>query len=688
MSIRVVLLENARDREAVFRFRYRVCANELGIEVEGMDHDAGTLKGPWDEGAHLLAAIDQETGATVGTLRSTLFSEDSISEKNVQALFLKEVCGELGQEHISLTGDLLVDPAYKGRTVASLLVTRRYQLGLELEVELDILLAELSLVHLYQQLGYRPYAAPGRALDRHALRVPMALTMRGAMHLFQVKSPLRRFLAADCDDGGKLAQTLERLTPSFQTPPVDPRAMRALWAGLAENTLQRKEYSLLDDLEEDQAQVILAMCPKVDVPRGETIYELGETEQGMGMVLEGELGVTLDRGPDPHLIAVLGPGQVFGEMAGVLGVGRTARLVALEASKVLLLPDTAFELLEMEAPPIGRQLARNMVRILCERLLAMNKLVGGAQVRPEERIRPATPVTLSMDEEETTDPAELTADATLQKREREALAGQEIEGHWLRRLGVTGEQPTIVHVGAGPGNTTVFLANLFPGSQVTGIEPDEALLQHANRRAKDLSLSNRCRFQAGRAESLPMDRDSVDLAYTRLLLHKLEDPGKAVSEMERITRPGGMVAALDLDDGAIVVYPEPAGFREFQTRAANARADLGGNRRIGRQMGTLLAEAGLEDVRVEMLPLTSGDLPIDLLMDAAFGAALRLIKATGRQQPEDEEMVRTLMELGGRTDAWVAIPLFLAHGQVPSTDPPAAREEVSEDQEPEENTPT
>jgi len=676
MSIRVVLLENARDQEAVFRFRYRVCANELGIEVEGMDHEAGTLKGPWDKGAHLLAAIDQETGATVGTMRSTLFNEDSINEAHVQALSLAEVCGDLGQEHISLTGDLLVDPSYKGRTVASLLVTRGYQLGLELEVELNILLAELSMVHLYQQLGYRPFIAPNRALDRHALRVPMALTMRDAMHLVKVKSPLRRFLAADCDDGGKLAETLERLTPSFHTPPVDPRAMRSLWAKLAESTLQRKEYSLFDDLEEDQAQVILAMCPQVDLPRGETIYELGETEQGMGMVLEGELGVTLESGPDPHLIAVLGPGQVFGEMAGVLGVGRTARLVALEASKVLLLPDTAFELLEMEDPPVGRQLARNLVRILCERLLAMNKLVGGSKARPEERIRPATPVTLSMDDAETSDPTALTAEATLQKREREALAGQELEGHWLRRLGILGENLQVVHVGAGPGNTAVFLASLFPGSTVTGVEPDNALLQHAIRRATDLSISTRCRFESGSAEALPVERDSVDFAYARLLLHKLEDPAKAVSEMERITRPGGMVAALDLDDGAIVVYPEPAGFREFQNRAAHAREDKGGNRRIGRQMSTLFSGAGLEDVRVEMLPLTSGDLPIDLLMDVAFGAALRLIQATGRQEPGDEEMVRTLVELGGRTDAWVAIPLFMAHGRVPSTDVPAPNAET------------
>jgi hypothetical protein len=89
----------------------------------------------------------------------------------------------------------------------------------------------------------------------------------------------------------------------------------------------------------------------------------------------------------------------------------------------------------------------------------------------------------------------------------------------------------------------------------------------------------------------------------------------------------------------------------------------------------LFAGAGLEDVRVEMLPLTSGDLPIDLLMDVAFGAALRLIQATGRQEPGDEEMVRALMELGGRTDAWVAIPLFMAHGRVPGTEAAPPKED-------------
>jgi hypothetical protein len=98
-------------------------------------------------------------------------------------------------------------------------------------------------------------------------------------------------------------------------------------------------------------------------------------------------------------------------------------------------------------------------------------------------------------------------------------------------------------------------------------------------------------------------------------------------------------------------------------------------------MGTLFAGAGLEDVRVEMLPLTSGDLPIDLLMDVAFGTALGLIQATGRQEPGDEEMVRSLMELGGRTDAWVAIPLFLAHGRVPGTDVPSPNEHAPAESE-------
>ncbi|MEE2750103.1 MAG: methyltransferase domain-containing protein [Myxococcota bacterium] len=663
MSIRITVLEDARDREAVFRFRYRIQADEQGLELPGMNHAERNLVSPLDEGGVLLAAIDQETGATVGTLRTTLADAPCVTEDLLNRLSLSKVVEQLGGAKVALTGDLMVDPAYKGRTVTSLLVTRMYQLGLELDIDIDTCQADLTLVNLYQQLGYRPYAEPTRPDEVSGLRLPLALTMRDAKHLFEVRSPFRRFLAADCDDEGAMARQMQDMVPDFHSPPVNPRELRALWAGLAESTLKRREYSLLDDLDDDQAEGLLEICPTIEVPKGETIYRLGEQHKGMGMVLEGEIGVTLEETPDPHLIAVLGPGQVFGEMAGVLGVGRTARLLALERTKVMLLPDTAFDLLDMEAPPVGRQISRNLVRILCERLHAMNKLVAGTPVRLDEQIRTTTPITASLTDEGSNNPDNPEFD--LQTRERESQAGQEIEGHWLRRLGLN-DSSTFLTIGSGPGITPVLLAGLFPNSKIIGVEPDEALRSHAQRRVTDLALQERCSFLEGHAEQLPLERNSVDFAYARLLLHKVPNPKAVISEMVRVTRPGGTIAVLDVDDAAVVVYPEPPEFRDFQERAALARAEKGGNRNIGRELSTLFATAGIEGSRVEMLPLTSGDLPIDLLMDVAFGSGYRLIQKTNREQPNDKAMMRTLMDLNNRPDAWVAIPLFLAHGRLPN----------------------
>jgi len=662
MSIRITVLEDSRDREAVFRFRYRIQADEQGLELPGMNHAERSLVSALDDGGVLLAAIDQETGATVGTLRTTLADAPCVTPALLSKLSLDDVVQKLGPSKVALTGDLLVDPAYKGRTVTSLLVTRMYQLGLELDIHIDTCQAELTLVNLYQQLGYRPYAEPTRPDEISGLRLPLALTMRDAKHLFEVRSPFRRFLAADCDDEGAMARQMHEMAPGFHSPPVNPRELRALWAGLAESTLKRREYSLLDELNDDQAEGLLEICPSIDVPKGETIYKLGEQHKGMGMVLEGEIGVTLEETPDPHLIAVLGPGQVFGEMAGVLGVGRTARLLALERTKVMLLPDTAFDLLDMEAPPVGRQISRNLVRILCERLHAMNKLVAGAPIRLDEKIQASTPITASLTEESTL--GQETDELDLQTRERESQAGQEIEGHWLRRLGLN-DSSTFVTIGSGTGITPVLLAGLFPHSKIIGVEPNEKLRTHAQRRVKDLALEERCSFLDGRAEKLPLERNSVDFAYARLLLHKVPDPKAVIAEMVRVTRPGGVVAVLDVDDAAVVVYPEPPEFRDFQERAALARAEKGGNRNIGRELSTIFATAGVEGARVEMLPLTSGDLPIDLLMDVAFGSGYRLIQQTNREQPKDASMMRTLMDLNKRPDAWVAIPLFLAHGRLP-----------------------
>ena len=58
------------------------------------------------------------------------------------------------------------------------------------------------------------------------------------------------------------------------------------------------------------------------------------------------------------LLAVLGPGALFGEMALVSDAPRAASVLAVEATQLLCMPKAALEALAVEDPAIGRELGR------------------------------------------------------------------------------------------------------------------------------------------------------------------------------------------------------------------------------------------------------------------------------------------------------------------------------------------
>ena len=60
----------------------------------------------------------------------------------------------------------------------------------------------------------------------------------------------------------------------------------------------------------------------------------------------------------------------------------------------------------------------------------------------------------------------------------------------------------------------------------------------------------RVRFTQGDAEHLPFDDDTFDRVLTTCVLHHLENPHQALSEMRRVTRPGGIITVfLPIDPG-------------------------------------------------------------------------------------------------------------------------------------------
>lgn len=136
----------------------------------------------------------------------------------------------------------------------------------------------------------------------------------------------------------------------------------------------------------------------------------------------------------------------------------------------------------------------------------------------------------------------------------DAQAYERFMGRWSARLaprllGALGmpEPGRVLDVGSGTGNLARAVAGRWPGCAVVGVDPSAAFVEAARERCAD--LAPRVRFEVGQAGDLPLDDDEVDAALALLVLNFVPDADRAVEQMRRVTRPGGVLAAAVWDYG-------------------------------------------------------------------------------------------------------------------------------------------
>jgi ubiquinone/menaquinone biosynthesis C-methylase UbiE len=124
-------------------------------------------------------------------------------------------------------------------------------------------------------------------------------------------------------------------------------------------------------------------------------------------------------------------------------------------------------------------------------------------------------------------------------------------GRWSRRLAMpfigfsnVGDQlRSVLDVGCGTGSLTFALGSAVQNAKITGFDYSQAFVDYACSRTDDERFS----FDQGDAVALPYATASFDAAMSMLVLNFLSEPYKAVREMVRVTRPGGVVAAAVWD---------------------------------------------------------------------------------------------------------------------------------------------
>ncbi|MEP7765029.1 methyltransferase domain-containing protein [Sanguibacter sp. 25GB23B1] len=155
------------------------------------------------------------------------------------------------------------------------------------------------------------------------------------------------------------------------------------------------------------------------------------------------------------------------------------------------------------------------------------------------------------------------------------------------------EGMSILDVGCGPGTVTVDLARIVGPGHVTGVDAATSILDSARELAAASGLDN-VSFEHANAYQLPFADDSFDVVHAHQLLQHLSDPIAAITEMRRVTKPGGIVAARDADYAAMTWYPESAGLTEWNALYHEVTAAYGYQADAGRRLFSWFQEAGFE----------------------------------------------------------------------------------------------
>ena len=141
--------------------------------------------------------------------------------------------------------------------------------------------------------------------------------------------------------------------------------------GLKPGALRRvKIFAAMDD---SQLERFLSFMEVAQVLQFAEVVKQGDPGDAMFLVLEGEVRVRLMIAGKESVLAVLGPGEFFGEIALFDHGPRSADVIANQDSTLLKVTAAAFQRLVNEAPDLAAPYLLAMGKTLTQRIRADNK---------------------------------------------------------------------------------------------------------------------------------------------------------------------------------------------------------------------------------------------------------------------------------------------------------------------------
>jgi len=224
----------------------------------------------------------------------------------------------------------------------------------------------------------------------------------------------------------------------------------------------------------------------------------------------------------------------------------------------------------------------------------------------------------------------------------------------------------LLDVGCGPGTITLDLAARLAPGRVTAIDITEAAIDVARTEARGTNLDN-VEFAVGDVHALDFPSGTFDIVHAHQVLQHVGDPVRALSEMRRVCKPGGIVAARDSDYAAFTWYPHNRELDEWLRLYLEAARHNGGEPNAGRHLLAWARKAGFSQVAATSSTWCFAT-PADrawwggMWADRIVKSALtrQLIESGAATEPDLQRISEAWRQWAADPDGWFS----LLHGEI------------------------
>ena len=129
----------------------------------------------------------------------------------------------------------------------------------------------------------------------------------------------------------------------------------------------------------------------------------------------------------------------------------------------------------------------------------------------------------------------------------DAMEHGEVDNAFVERvLALGAKNGHFLDVGTGPAQIPILLAQRCPEIRITAIDLSKEMLNIAKRHIAAAALTARITLEHVDAKALPYPDNTFDGIISNSIVHHIHDSLRALQEMSRVVKPGGLVLIRDL----------------------------------------------------------------------------------------------------------------------------------------------